>query len=84
MNFTGFEAWWKSQSGATDPDIPVLPEFMVMKIEDKVRSEALWRTTVSKGSPTATPESEADPRRPSLLPAPSGTAQPATAAAGPG
>jgi len=62
VNFTGFEAWWKSQSGATDPDIPVLPEFMVMKIEDKVRSEAMWRSTVSKGSPTATADSEQSER----------------------
>eukprot|EP01048_Picozoa_sp_COSAG05_P028779 COSAG05_NODE_9116_length_646_cov_1.197441_3_plen_111_part_01 len=29
VSFPGFEAWWKDRVGIDDPDIPVLPEFMV-------------------------------------------------------
>ena len=43
VNFAGFEAWWKGKSGATEPDIPVLPEFMVLKINDKVAHDNVWK-----------------------------------------
>eukprot|EP01043_Picozoa_sp_COSAG02_P010971 COSAG02_NODE_397_length_23124_cov_439.255635_13_plen_965_part_00 len=45
VNFAGFEAWWKAKSGATEPDIPVLPEFMVLKINDRVRHEYASKKT---------------------------------------
>ena len=38
VNFVAFESWWKQKAGLSDPDIPVLPEFLVMRIEDKVRA----------------------------------------------
>lgn len=51
VNFAGFEAWWKAQSGATEPDIPVLPEFMVMKIDDRVKQEAIWKRNMTAHVP---------------------------------
>ena len=32
-----FESWWKSKVGMDDTDIPVLPEFMVLKIDARIR-----------------------------------------------
>eukprot|EP01043_Picozoa_sp_COSAG02_P010048 COSAG02_NODE_347_length_24085_cov_23.240724_12_plen_981_part_00 len=49
VNFAGFEAWWKAKSGATEPDIPVLPEFMVLKINDRVRQQAAWKKSMPQG-----------------------------------
>ena len=46
VNFAGFEAWWKAKSGATEPDIPVLPEFMVLKINDKVAHDNAWKRSM--------------------------------------
>ena len=37
ISFSGFEAWWKDRAGIQEPDIPVLPEYMVMRIAEKVR-----------------------------------------------
>jgi uncharacterized protein YijF (DUF1287 family) len=31
VNFSGFEAYWKDKMNIDEPDIPVLPEFMVRK-----------------------------------------------------
>ena len=53
VNFAGFEAWWKAQSGATDPDIPVLPEYMVMKIDERNNQEMIWKKNLMMASPRA-------------------------------
>lgn len=34
LKFGGFEAWWKERLGIDEPDIPVLPEYMVQKIDE--------------------------------------------------
>lgn len=34
VNFPNFEDWWKGRSGIVDVSIPVLPEFMVLRIAD--------------------------------------------------
>lgn len=48
ISFAGFEAWWKKQTGLADPDIPVLPEFMVLKINDRVKAERNWNKMLAK------------------------------------
>ena len=63
VNFTGFESWWKSKAGFTDPDIPVLPEFMVAKIGDKVQAQKLWSRTIDQLAP-GSPQSPGKPVRP--------------------
>eukprot|EP01048_Picozoa_sp_COSAG05_P011647 COSAG05_NODE_1112_length_5856_cov_11.397082_2_plen_976_part_00 len=59
VNFTGFESWWKAKAGFTDPDLPVLPEFMVLKIGDKVKAQKLWKTAmeIKQGTPRGEIES---------------------------
>jgi Ca2+-binding EF-hand superfamily protein len=42
VNFSAFETWWKLKAQVMDPDIPVLPEFMVMKIGEKSMGSAGW------------------------------------------
>ena len=42
VNFPSFEAWWKHATGMNDADIPVLPEFMVLKINDQIRASKQW------------------------------------------
>ena len=39
VNFASFESYWKERMNMDDPDIPVLPEFMVLRIGDKVAAE---------------------------------------------
>lgn len=34
LDYASFEAWYKERLGIDDPNIPVLPEFMVQKIEE--------------------------------------------------
>lgn len=34
LNYAAFESWYKERLGIDDPNIPVLPEFMVQKIEE--------------------------------------------------
>ncbi len=34
VTYQAFEAWWKERLGIVDADIPVLPEYMVQKIEE--------------------------------------------------
>ena len=43
ISFSAFEAWWKDRAGIKDPDIPVLPEYMVMRIAEKAKSQPNWR-----------------------------------------
>ena len=43
ISFSAFEAWWKDRAGIKDPDIPVLPEYMVMRIAEKAKSQPSWR-----------------------------------------
>jgi Ca2+-binding EF-hand superfamily protein len=47
VNFSAFENWWKEKTGMNDPDIPVLPESMVMRITDKVKAERAWDSVLS-------------------------------------
>lgn len=42
INFAGFEEWWKFKAGISDPDIPVLPEYMVSQISEKVEALSAW------------------------------------------
>ena len=42
VTFPHFEGWWKDRSGIVDVDIPVLPEFMVLRIGDVGQRE--WRS----------------------------------------
>jgi hypothetical protein len=34
VTYQKFEAWWKERLGIVDANIPVLPEFMVQKIDE--------------------------------------------------
>ena len=45
INFHGFEDWWQYIVGIRDPDVPVLPEYLVTKVEEKVKSLASRRAT---------------------------------------
>ncbi len=36
VNFAGFEVYWKDKMGIAEPDIPVLPEFMVRQFANLV------------------------------------------------
>ena len=51
VTYKEFEAWWKSRTGDDDPDIPVLPESMVKKINDlaKQKLPPLDRTNRPEG-----------------------------------
>lgn len=42
VTFNDFERWWKERAGVREPDIPVLPEFMVLRISDQTRSNGGW------------------------------------------
>jgi hypothetical protein len=48
VNFAGFETWWQDKTGIFESDIPVLPEFMVQKIEDRVKAEHNWNLMLQK------------------------------------
>ena len=37
VTFNDFERWWKERAGIVEPDIPVLPEFMVQRIAEQSR-----------------------------------------------
>ena len=54
VNSAGFETWWKIQVGLNEPDIPVLPEFMVARIEEKVNANKAWSVISSVPSPHPT------------------------------
>ena len=43
VTFRAFENWWKDTAGIVDPDIPVLPEYMVMKISELSRGNVGWQ-----------------------------------------
>ena len=43
ISFSAFEAWWKDRAGIQEPDIPVLPEYMVMRIAEKAKSQPGWQ-----------------------------------------
>ena len=54
VTFNDFERWWKERAGIVEPDIPVLPEFMVMRIAEKSRGMGGWTGNArreEKGSP---------------------------------
>jgi hypothetical protein len=38
INYEEFEAWFCVRTGDDDPDVPVLPEYMVMKVDQLIRS----------------------------------------------
>jgi CRP-like cAMP-binding protein/Ca2+-binding EF-hand superfamily protein len=42
INFNSFESWWKEKVGINDPDLPVLPEFMVTRIAEKIAAQDAW------------------------------------------
>ena len=42
VTFSAFESWWKERAGIQDPDIPVLPEYMVMRITEKAKNKSSW------------------------------------------
>ena len=33
MSYDDFEEWWKTRTGDSEPNIPVLPEYMVWQLE---------------------------------------------------
>eukprot|EP01046_Picozoa_sp_COSAG06_P060131 COSAG06_NODE_12683_length_1343_cov_1.403537_1_plen_211_part_00 len=64
VNFAGFEAWWKERTGMSDPDIPVLPEFMVLRIQDRVAAERSWDTVLaSRGGKEWQKRQQSQPKR---------------------
>eukprot|EP01047_Picozoa_sp_COSAG01_P060129 COSAG01_NODE_7326_length_3250_cov_10.855284_1_plen_332_part_10 len=42
VTFKGFESWWKDRAGIVEPDIPVLPEFMVKRIAERSSLRHSW------------------------------------------
>ena len=58
VNFASFENWWRERAGIIDPNIPVLPEFMVLRIADKVKAQRAWNTMLQP--PPATNQSAAE------------------------
>jgi hypothetical protein len=58
VNFASFENWWRERAGIIDPNIPVLPEFMVLRIADKVKAQRAWNTMLQP--PPATNQSVAE------------------------
>ena len=61
VNFSCFEAWWKDATGMQDSDIPVLPEFMVLRIEDKIQAGKNW--DAATGGPRKAAASTAHKKR---------------------
>lgn len=45
ITFKSFESWWKDRAGIVEPDIPVLPEFMVMRISERAHARDSWLGT---------------------------------------
>lgn len=43
LDFKNFEAWWKERLGIAGANIPVLPEYMVQKIEDAAMFDSSGR-----------------------------------------
>jgi CRP-like cAMP-binding protein/Ca2+-binding EF-hand superfamily protein len=50
INYAAFQAWWTEKVGIHDPDLPVLPEFMVSRIEDKVKALDNWNKSAHSKS----------------------------------
>ena len=51
VNFASFEAWWKGRAGIVEADIPVLPEFMVLRIAEKVKANENWNQLLEETLP---------------------------------
>lgn len=58
LTYPDFEAWWKTRLGIEDPDIPVLPEFMVSQVEEETRL-LKKRQRIETASSMDTPRSRA-------------------------
>ena len=60
MTFNDFERWWKERAGIVEPDIPVLPEFMVQRIAEQSRGYGGW--TGKSLKPPSEPGSPVSPQ----------------------
>ena len=54
ISFKSFETWWKENAGIVEPDIPVMPEYMVTKIAELSRGNMSWQGQAPEGTPMQT------------------------------
>ena len=70
VTYQAFEAWWKERLGIVDADIPVLPEYMVQKIDEahyyaskRERAQAAPEKDGADGSTAEAVEDDRPPAR---------------------
>jgi Ca2+-binding EF-hand superfamily protein len=60
VTYQAFEAWWKERLGIVDADIPVLPEYMVQKIDEAHYFSKKATETAQRGSGQPRPGRQSD------------------------